>query len=240
MARAGVVVQDYWSLGEHDSGIGTTVDSVGGVNLTASGSPVSTSTTAPGSTAARYFNGSSGYSGSSVLGSTVDNFGIVIWADPTSNANGAVFYNGNTGSSGWGIYQCENLNWCPGSGSYWALLFGAGPGLQEVPVALNTYTELALVRDSGVATFYVNGVAVGSTTSFTPFDPAGNVMIGFNPAYSGESYVGNLDEARIFTFAPGQFSPADLNYSPEPSSLALVGLGAIALAGCVRRRKAVR
>ena len=67
----------------------------------------------------------------------------------------------------------------------------------------------------------------------TPPGPEGSN--GSIPIY-GKSFVGNLDEARIFTFAPGQLSPADLDYSPEPSSLALVGIGAAALAGCVRRR----
>jgi hypothetical protein len=64
---------------------------------------------------------------------------------------------------------------------------------------------------------------------------------GFGCFYTSEYFTGNLDDARIFTIDSNGFAPSDLNSGvPEPSSLALMGLGAVALAGWMRRRRAAR
>jgi hypothetical protein len=240
MARAAIVVQNVWHLGEADSptavigqaGDTTTVDSMGSANLTATGSGTTyASTTVPNSLVGMSFNGTSGYSGSAVLTTTTDDFGIEIWADPTAYTNATVFYDGNTADSGWGIYQYENE---------WTLLYG-GVILNGVgaPVTLGTFNDLALVVEGGVASFYVNGELTGTVSGYTPNDPSQYVFIGTDEA--GGNFVGSLDEARIFTFTDGQFSTSDLQYvAPEPSSLVLAGFGGIALAGWVRRRRAIR
>ncbi len=71
-------------------------------------------------------------------------------------------------------------------------------------------TERAVVRDSGVATFYVNGVAVGSTSTASPIN-ATEPLLAVNAG--GQAYFsGDVSEARIFTFDPGQFNVSNLLY----------------------------
>jgi hypothetical protein len=86
------------------------------------------------------------------------------------------------------------------------------------PVLLNTneWIHLALVNDNGTLTFYTNGVACATNDNNAQAltDPAGYVFIGTDGGVKGID--GYLDEARIFTFAPGQFSPSDLLYAPSP------------------------
>lgn len=74
----------------------------------------------------------------------------------------------------------------------------------------STLTERAVVRDSGVATFYVNGVAVGSTSTASPIN-ATEPLLAVNAG--GQAYFsGDVSEARIFTFDPGQFNVSNLLY----------------------------
>jgi hypothetical protein len=91
--------------------------------------------------------------------------------------------------------------------------------------------NLALVRDGGTDTFYVNGVAWGGTGTGAPITPTTAI-------YLGRDTTGLVDEARIFTFTPGQFSVSDLLLTqtvfdapivPEPTTVLLLGLGAALL-----------
>ena len=68
-----------------------------------------------------------------------------------------------------------------------------------------------MVRDAGVSTFYVNGVASGSAAN-VPFDataPHFAVNAGGAP---GGYFGGDVAEARIFSFDPGQFQISHLLY----------------------------
>src|SRR6185436_5151149 len=105
-------------------------------------------------------------------------------------------YNGNGGSSGWGLFQ-QNTNY--------QVLFGGVTAFGSGPATLNEWTHVALVRNSGVATLYVNGVAAGSTTS-APNSPSGGFTLGttYNNLNS-DTFNGMLDEVRIFTFPAGNF-----------------------------------
>jgi hypothetical protein len=87
------------------------------------------------------------------------------------------------------------------------------------------------------ARFLVNGVAVSSYGAY-PYAPGGNLLFGVNNVGT-ENFAGNLSNAEIFTFS-GTFTPSELESAPEPSPLALafMGLGAIALAGGMRCRRA--
>lgn len=246
-AQATITVLNQWHLGEADAGASaggagaaTTVDSVGGFNLSKVGAPTNSSDVPPriGSTLSMAFNGTAdGYNNSTGVASTLtDNFGIEAWVKSNGNTagNATIAYNGNTSNAGWGIYRL--------GGNYGALYGGnLGAGVSPISAA---WTELALVRDNGTTTFYINGVASYTTTA-GPNPPAGGVGIGTNPQVANfEMFDGKIDEVRIFSFAPGAFSIGDLNLPPSvptPASslrsLALLALGLFGLGWLGLRRR---
>ena len=68
--------------------------------------------------------------------------------------------------------------------------------------------HLALVNQNGVTTFYTNGVPCGASDTGNATTSAGDMYIG--TPNDNQAYSGYLDEARIFTFAPGAFTTNDL------------------------------
>jgi hypothetical protein len=166
-----------------------------------------------------------GYFASPPLVATNNNWGIEAWVQSDNGSlTSAIAYNGNSANAGMGIYQI--------GGNYIGLMGGIA-FVGSTPVTSN-WTHLAMVVSGGTTTFYVNGVA--NATAGQPNIPAGNFNIGIRPDL-GERFDGRIDEVRIFTFAPGQFSVNDLQLNsvvPEPGTAALLGLG---LLTAVRRRR---
>lgn len=138
------------------------------------------------------------------LSTAVDNFGLELWVRPESLPEGfaLVAYNGDTRSNGWGFYQY---------GAMFGIAFGGGVGLVgNAPATVGTWVHLAMVRDRGVTTFYVDGVA-GESSNVVPETPAGGFAIASHPQDpAGEFFNGAIDEVRLFTFDAGQFSVDDL------------------------------
>jgi Concanavalin A-like lectin/glucanases superfamily len=213
-ASATVTTIASYKLGEADAGatVGAlaanpTLPSVGAVNLPRIGAPTYANTvpalTRPSPLSVAFNGTSDGFRLGSVLSTVTDNFGIEAWVRPTSNVgNGLIAYNGNTSTTGWGLFR---------NGSSYAVLYG-GNVLQGATgsVELNQWTHLAVVRASGTTTLYKNGVSV-ATTGVGPNVPAGGFSIGINPVINGEYFAGNIDEVRVFTFAAGQFTTSDLS-----------------------------
>jgi Concanavalin A-like lectin/glucanases superfamily len=229
-AQAGTnTIFGLWRLGEADPGAvsgnagnATTIDSSGNghtLSLVGTPAPTYTNQTPVGSTLGMIFGGTSGYSGASIA-TGVNNWGVEIWAYPTSVAAGtrSLIYNGNTSTAGFGIYQ---------NGANWALLYGGVILTNVAPVTINQWTDLALVRDAGNATLYVNGVAT-ATTNLAPNPISGNMCIGINQAGT-EQFIGRLDEGRIFTFT-SPFNPSTLFINQPVSVPALSTLGLAMLA----------
>ncbi len=81
-----------------------------------------------------------------------------------------------------------------------------------VDVDTNRWMHVAVVNDGGTNTFYVDGVARGASTSQNTI-PNGNIFAGGSPG-TQPSFKGYLDELRISTFEPGQFSVSDLLLRP--------------------------
>ena len=238
-AHATVTPVAYYHLGEADVPVGvvagagnaTTVDSVGGFNLSKNGSP----TYATGLVTPLGMSVTAGndYSNGAVATSATDNFGIEAFINLNSTAVGVPIYNGNGASSGFGL-----LTYDLGGGPQYYGLYG---GLSFVPtgVAITTgqTVHLALVKSSGLTTMYVNGVATGTINApgLGPNAAVGNITI-------GGGLDGRVDEARIFTFGAGQFTPNDLlvfQFVPEPSTMTLMGLGLATMFAAYKRRKQI-
>lgn len=248
-AQAAVTTQSLYGLGEADSGAAAgspgaaqTQPTVGSVVLTRVGTPTYSAQTpfGVGSSLSMSFNGSTDRYGGAVISTVVDNFGLEAWVRSNGRVTGnaAIAYNGNSGTSGYGLYRIGD--------SYAALYGGVLIFGNAAPVSTQ-WTHIAVVRASGTSTLYINGVASGSTTA-APNVPAGGFGIGGNAVLAiSEFFDGQIDEVRHFTFAPGQFSVADLNLSRptvsaipvnDPMALTVLGLlvGLLGVAGLTRTR----
>ena len=79
------------------------------------------------------------------------------------------------------------------------------------------WIHLALVRENGTTTFYVNGTPDG-TSGAVPHNATLTHMAVNAGGLPGGYFGGDIAEARIFIFSPGDFDPAtDLLLEPEPS-----------------------
>lgn len=237
-AGASAVTIAQYRLGENDPGAAAgllgadpTVAAVGGPNLARIGSPVYSSTTPISTTTlSMSFDGvTARYAAGAPASYLNDNFAIEAWAraDSTASAVASVAYNGDSAFGGWGLYRF---------GGAWTYLYGGVEIGPMAPVAVGEWTHLAVVRNAGVTTFYVNGVAFGTPSTAVPGTPVGGMAIGGNFRAASENFTGLIDEVRIFTFAPGQFQVSDLNLSPPPTPQqqidAIIGsLGALPLGG---------
>jgi hypothetical protein len=163
-----------------------------------------------GSSLACQFNGAGQYLSNAVFCTLTDNFGIEAWVMPyAANAgNGIIAYNGDTGLDGWGLLQ---------SGGTFSGDLGGVTLVGSAPATPYVWTHLALVRDNGTSTFYVNGVAAG-TNAGAPAAPTGGFALGAPPqSPTCQFFNGAIDEVRLFTFAPGEFKACDLWFNiPSP------------------------
>jgi hypothetical protein len=206
----------WYRLGENDPGAAdgtpvpaTTVNLLGTNHLRQYGGPIYTAAVSTGannrlgSSLAVQFNGTSQYVSNALVSSAIDNFGIEAWVKP-SNVNAGVRIiacNGNTAANGWGLFQ-------NGTG-YSAVLggvttFGAGTAVA------GAWTHIALVRHIGTSTLYVNGTAAGSSGAL-PLPPAGGFTLATGAQQPNtELFNGAIDEVRVFTFQPGQFTTNQL------------------------------
>jgi hypothetical protein len=248
------VVSDIalYRLGEEDpgavdgaSGNDSTIDSVGALDLSRADAPTySSDVPLPiASSLSMNFDGDGDrYAIGAVATTLTDNFGLEAWVrSDGAAANGVIGYNGDTSFGGWGLFYDM-------SGLY-RVLFGGVTFFGSAP-ATTDWTHLAVVRDSGIATFYVNGVPQGTTgdaPNAPTAVPSGGVMIGGNLT-GGEFFDGRVDEVRIFSFDPGEFSVTDLNLSfpaPTPAVPALnpwgfgIAFGLLLLTGFMGLRRRV-
>jgi hypothetical protein len=117
--------------------------------------------------------------------------------------------------------------------------FGAG-----VNAVADDWVNLALIRSNGQTTFYVDGVAQGSSDATIPIMDVLNFHLGVTPG-GGFDFSGDLDNLRIFTFNPATDNPvAALTVNlPEPASIGvwtLLGVTTVGFAWRSRRRLARR
>ncbi|NQT37124.1 MAG: LamG domain-containing protein [Planctomycetes bacterium] len=197
-------------LGESDAGAApggagaaVTVNEISGPNLTKNGAPTYGSyLSAAGPELTMDFSGAADefYGHSNVLSVANDNFILQARAKPTATGGNAVLaHNGSTSTSGYGLLR---------QGDQWRGLFGGKAIFGGATVQLDRWNDLAIVREAGTSTLYVNGVAAGSTGT-APNVPSGLFMVGANAANGAEGFAGQLDDVQLSTFS-GAFDPAML------------------------------
>lgn len=233
-------------------------DSSGNSNTaTAVGTPVSTPAVFGGHKGVT-LNGTSYFtvpnSASVVLGATNLTLAAVFLPTAPETSSGGQFWQ-NSGLIGdeqggsvgdWGLSVGTNT----GSGVTTAN-FGVGnPDITVTSAAIalaKPHVAVATWSNTGVETLYVDGVAVTqNSVSTTPRD-ASNTVAGFAlganlAVVNGDlkPFIGSLAELRVYddtTVDPVALSNTlAATYAPEPGSLALIGVGGLAL---LRRRRKV-
>lgn len=152
--------------------------------------------------------GGDGYTGP-VLTTATDNFCLEAWFKVDTAANTMVVNNGNGGFNGFGLILHDNGH--AGRVTYMGL-FGGNRFLDtNINVTPGVPTHLAVARVAGQTTVYLNGRAFPHAGAF-PNPADGAFHIGLSPQFKGQ-----VDEVRLWVFAPGEFKPSDLLYPALPA-----------------------
>ncbi len=165
-----------------------------------------------------------------------NNFAVEFWVRTSNLTQSAISVfqtgNNNNGSLKIGIAggvwtaSYHNVGW-----------IGATDGVGQA-VTSGTWTHLAVIRDNGTSTFYIDGVAQSGTSNGTPVHND-SAHLAVNPGgFAGNWFEGDLDEINTFTFVSGVDDPVaalSINAVPEPASTAFLGLSGLVF--LLRRRK---
>lgn len=238
----------YYRLGEDDPGAGpstlgqdpTRDHSPNKLDLNRFGSPHYSSNVAPGAAAvtgsivAMQFSPQTldAYYRLNPVTTLTDNVGIEAWVNTTTDPTGAgqsvIAYDGTPGADGLGLLRVADATPFGGISPVYVARMGATTvGFSALPSG--QWVHLALVRDGGTATFYVNGQPSGTSSAAlsaateTFSVGASYCAVCDRPIPTADYLDGRVDEVRVFSFAPGQFNAAsDLLYSSVPEPAALV------------------
>jgi hypothetical protein len=216
-----------YRLGEADAGAADgspgsaqTLPSVGALPLNKLGqTSYSTNTPGPSSSLSLQLAGAGAYTNLPGPLTTNNFFGLECWvrAD-AAPARFATVLNTDAGGNNSGM----TIGLAP-SGQWQAVRQGVAV-FGGTTATWGAWTELALVVDNGVSTFYVNGVAAGSYNG----TPSANARLDIGGQYQTSShnltnwFTGYIDEVRGFTFTNGQFSAASALHYPLPQPAPLV------------------
>jgi hypothetical protein len=229
--NATVTAVKYWRMGENDPGATNMASCTNTTEylteLTMSNTPAagvypyystnvaSAAGNVDGSKLCLHYSGGQ-YGTVAPMPNLASNFGVELWVNPDNiTTNESLVFNGNSSTTGWGLYQY--------GGSFGALL-GGKLEFGAFPVVTNAWTHLALVIQSNQSFFYANGVLEGATSNSPSPTGASDVFRMAANLLGGERFNGYVDEVRVFTFSPGTFSTNDLllhtsNAPPAPQVL---------------------
>lgn len=185
------------------------------------------------------FNGSNPLWGGSLTsdGLTNDNFGIEFWfrQDAVSVGQTEFMFVSNsdtTNSLKVGIRADGLLD---------ASLHNVS-GIGGAPaISLGEWYHVAVIRDAGTSSLYLNGVVQAGTTTSAPNISGTGFRIAETPGNSGAQFVGAIDEFRAFNFDAGEgaLAVASLNTAriPEPGNFAMLSIAGLSALVLRRRRK---
>jgi hypothetical protein len=142
-----------------------------------------------------YFNGSSDYVSFTEIGLPIlSTFTLECWIYMTGTSASQMTIAGTRGASGAGWELRVSTS------NIVQFYFTGGAGANSsVAIALNTWVHIAVVRNSGTVTLYLNGSSV-ATASFSNGTNSGNsTVIGNETGSSGNFFPGYINNFRIVT-----------------------------------------
>lgn len=238
-ANAAITVFAEYHLGEPLS-LGTNslpLDSIGGRDLTDSISPGGVTVGSPGAVAGstHYMDTSSATnSGYYALGNYTslpnNNVAIGVFAKASAIAGntGTIF---GTGDGGGLDLSLSSNGW---AGSLFNVAWVGPAGGASGSFVADTWVHLALIRADGLTTFYIDGIAQGTSLATAPVNSSPHISV----SPGGFTYFdGGIDDARAVFFDSGESTASVLNALrgiPEPSSAAFIAVAGLAF---VRRRR---
>lgn len=266
VSSAAFTVTDYWRMGEdngtlpaNNDGVTTVTQKDGPLVLNASTNNIPLySTDAPtdskadsvrsiaipntvGSSPTNWLQSATGVIG---LGTgVIKNFGAEAWVKPNSisaTANQTIFSIGGTSDTfalrfGYGAFTLRLTGGTNAPGNV-----GSGTDVTwSIPSSFTTadWNHVAVVSDdNGFMHLYVKGEEVSATSNALRMPGVrtqNSIQIG---RASANPFAGKIDDVRLFTFGPGEFSTDKLLVTvPEPTMIGLLGVSVL---GLLHRRRA--
>ncbi|MEM6331985.1 MAG: LamG domain-containing protein [Planctomycetota bacterium] len=168
-----------------------------------------------GSTRAIEFAAGDGFKLEGLPGNPKDNIGVELWVKPSAQGGFRSLVNYG-GSSGIGIAQQNE--------GVWGMVYGkASVGFRAI--SADEWVHLAVVIDSGVGRFFVNGRPAGEAPNAQSwgYPKSRSMTIGLPVQKNNKPFEGAIDEVRVFSFEPGAFEPSDLLYFQDRQASAFNG-----------------
>ncbi|MDD5704652.1 MAG: LamG domain-containing protein [Kiritimatiellae bacterium] len=230
LSQATITVDGYFRLGEDDPGAAAgqpgqnptrETSSLTALSIVGAGAPTNTaaSSTAAiqhaGSTLAMRFDGASYYVTNGVLNTATNDYGIEAWFRPdlVTNWNQGIVANGHhVGNNSHCLYLIKETIYG---------LHASGWVSSGVKAVTGVWYHVAFVVTNGIGCVYVNGTLCATqNVAGIGNVPASNFSIGAE-ANGANKLRGEIDEVRIFHFAPGAFRDSDLLYRVTPAASTL-------------------
>ena len=146
------------------------------------------------------------------------NLGVQLWVRAEGRAGThPLLHVGDPAGDGMGLWQVDGV-------FKGRLANGAWVG--EAPVQVGVWQHLALVRQGSISTLYLNGQAVGPTSTAEIRAPQilsggslstqriKGLKVGGALTAGGSSFTGDMDELQFFTLAPGAVFSPQVNLAP--------------------------